>query len=303
MEEKILLLMEETGCDEGEAKLALELANNNFEKAISTIKTLLRNITVIKGKFHIEERNLYGLFITIFDKRSKNLIRLTTVVSYNPAIYETNLQLDWYIIEKSIYNFRLSKGSAPWLTREIETQFTKGIDSKKEKLYKAIIDDDNEKICKLFSENFIYNDLKIQIVVEDINLAQYQQEDLSTGYKQTNFGTELLNIDKKKLYLEAKICEDQNGKKAKSLLKNEIVFAKIVDNREIAKYLSRLLGTKEMEYIPTPVEDIKKSGHELLIKLYFTPGIIGLTKLKPSTRISVAKENQKPFWKKIFGIK
>jgi len=301
MDEKILLLMEETGCDEGEAQLALELANNNFEKAIYTIKSLLRNITVIKGKFHIYENNLYGLFVIIFDKRSKNIIRVTSVTSYNPTIYETDLQIDWYLLEKSIYNFRLIEGSMPSLTREFEIYFTKEITSKKEKLYKAIIDENYDKICEIFIENFPYNEPKIQIINEDINLAQYQQENITTEDKENNIET--TGIDTKKLYLEAKICEDPNGKKAKSLLKNEIVLAKIEDNREIAKYISRLLGTKEFDYIPVPIEEIKHLDHEILVHLYFTPGIIGYTRLKLSTKVSVTKESQKPFWKKIFGVK
>jgi len=301
MDEKILLLMEETGCDEGEAHLALELANNNFEKAIHTIKSLLRNITVIKGKFHIEEKNLYGLFVTIFDKRSKNIIRFTSVTSYNPAIYETGLQMDWYLLEKSIYNFRLLEGSMPSLTHELEICFTKEITSKKEKLYKAIIDENYDRICEIFIESLPYNRPKIQIMNEDINLAQYQQENMISENKEKNI--ESANTETKKLYLEAKICEDPNGKKAKSLLKNEIVLAKIEDNREIAKYLSKLLGTKESDYIPVPIQDIKQLDHEILIHLYFTPGIIGYTKVKPHTKLTVAKKSQIPFWKKIFGIK
>ncbi|MFN3966174.1 MAG: hypothetical protein ACK4JE_00545 [Endomicrobiia bacterium] len=303
MEEKILLLMEETGCDEGEAQLALELANNNFEKAIYTIKSLLRNITVIKGKFYIEEKNLYGLFVIIFDKRSKNIIRFTSVASYNPTIYTTDIYMDWHLLEKSIYNFRLLEGSVPSLTREIESYFTNEISSKKESLYKAIINDDIKKIHEIFIEIFPYKEPKIQITNEDINLAQYEQENAVTKSDIKNSRAELLNTDTKKLYLETKILENPEGKKAKSLFKNEIVFAKIIDDREIAKYLSRLLGSKEMDYIPVPVEDIKKSGEDILIKLYFTPGIGGYAKLKPYTKVSIAKEIQKPFWKRILGVK
>ncbi len=75
MDEKILILMEETSCEQAEAELALELANYDLEKAIRTIRSILRNIIVIKGKFIIAENNLYGLFIMILNKRSETAIR------------------------------------------------------------------------------------------------------------------------------------------------------------------------------------------------------------------------------------
>ncbi|MBU0952761.1 MAG: hypothetical protein KKH91_08075 [Elusimicrobia bacterium] len=301
MDEKIILLMEETGCAQGEAQLALELANNNFEKAIHTVKSILRNIAVVKGRFYIEDKNLYGLFIAILDKRAENLIRLTSVVSYNPIVYETDLANDWHFIEKSIYNYRLIEGSVPSLTRDVELHFYNEIASKKDKLYKALVDGDKDKISEMLIENFPIEQTKLEINAEEINLAQYQQSE--DNPESDDLGKGSIDSESKRLFIEAQLSEDPEGKKAKYLLQDEVVLAQIVDNREIARYLSKLLGEKDMEYIPVRVEEIELNNQEIIARLHFSPGIAGYARIKPQTRVKVVKEIQKPLWKKIFGLR
>src|ERR1041384_2732283 len=111
IQDKIHLLMEETGCDQGEAELAMTSAGYDLEKAIRTIGVLLRNIVVVKGKFLLPGKNLYGLIILIADTKRQSLFRIRAVVSYNPALYETPLETDWYDFEKGLYAFRLWEGA------------------------------------------------------------------------------------------------------------------------------------------------------------------------------------------------
>src|SRR5438105_117543 len=111
MDDKIRLLMEETGCDRGEAELALTVVGYDLERAISTIPSLLRHIVVLKAKFHVPTANLYGLFLIIADTKRKKLFRVKAVASYNPSLYETDITQDWYDFERKLYGFRLLEGA------------------------------------------------------------------------------------------------------------------------------------------------------------------------------------------------
>ncbi|MDI6640818.1 MAG: hypothetical protein QME68_00695 [Elusimicrobiota bacterium] len=302
MDERILLLMEETGCEQGEAELALQLSNYDFEKAIRTIKTSLRNIAIVKGKFSITEQNLYGIFVSIFDTNSLNLIRVRSVVSYNPAVYEIDLKSDWHTIEKAIYSMRLLEGSVQNLTREFELHFSSGFSRKKDKFYKALTNKSHQEICEVLVSEFPLALSKFQINTEEINLAEYQQEKKIEEQKDSR--QSLIDTETKRLYLEAKLLEEKRGKKVNSLSQGEVVLSKIIDERETAKYLSRLLTSKETDYIPVPIEEIERTKEGITIKLYFTSGIVGIAKfIEPKTRVKVIKDNPKPFWTRIFGIK
>ena len=80
MQENIRLLMEETGCEVGEAELALELAENDLEKAIKTIGSLLRHIYAVKGKMIFREKNLYGLLLAVINTKTQGILRMSAVV-------------------------------------------------------------------------------------------------------------------------------------------------------------------------------------------------------------------------------
>jgi len=67
IQDKIALLMEETGCERGEAELALEMCGYQVEEAVKAIGRLLRNIVVLKAKFLHSEQSQYGLFLVVLN--------------------------------------------------------------------------------------------------------------------------------------------------------------------------------------------------------------------------------------------
>ncbi|MBU2567219.1 MAG: hypothetical protein KJ967_00400 [Elusimicrobia bacterium] len=303
MNEKIVLLMEETGCEQGEAQLALEMSNYDFEKAIQTIKSFLRNIAVVKGKFFIPDKNLYGLFVSIFHRKTESQIKFTGIVSYNPVVYEMDVNTDWHIIEKAIYSYRLLGGSIQSVTREFELNFARNILLNKDRFYRAVAAD-NEKVREIICENFLWKGADIQIIVQEINLAQYQQSPV-VDVSVSPVDVSGVDRDAKCLVIETNLFESDSGKKAEGLLKGDVVFARICDDRDIAHYIARLLGIKDTEYMPVHVEDVEKDGGEVTLKLLFTPGIIGYTKVKSCVRIKSSSEGRPdakgPFWRRIFG--
>lgn len=302
MDEKILILMEETACEQAEAELALELANYDLEKAVRTIRNILRNIIVIKGKFIVHENSLYGLFIMILNKRSEIIIRLRCVTSYNPMICESDLNMDWDQMERLIYRDRLLEGSVLSHARSIENHFFEVINTTKERFYKSLDTKNLNKIKEFLVENFPFGAPEIQLVTEEINLAAYQDGPSKTEpEKLVNRGSDQPEFAK--ISLDVKLYEDVNGKKAANLSKGDIVLAQITDTREIAKYLTKLLCSSDPSYLPVSVEETSLADSKIEISLHFTPRIVGFTRLKPNTRVKIVQEVTSPWWKRLIPRK
>ena len=120
IQDKIALLMAETGCDQGEAELALEMCGYEVEQAVKAIPRLHKNIVVLKGKFIHAEQNQFAVLLVILNAKSRTLLRSRAVLSYNPAVYGIPLDKDWFEFEKSLYACRLWEGSLQTESLEIE---------------------------------------------------------------------------------------------------------------------------------------------------------------------------------------
>lgn len=86
----------------------------------------------------------------------------------------------------------------------------------------------------------------------------------------------------------------------------DIIFARIIDKRDIANYVNKLLGgvkEKESIFLPAVVEKIEKRGHYFSLAVRFAPGIIGKAKINESEKIKYLVNSRKNsgLKKKIFG--
>jgi hypothetical protein len=215
-------------------------------------------------------------------------------------ICESDLNTDWDQVERLIYRYRLIEGSVLSLAHNIENHFSQAVNSKKEKFYKSLDNKNLNKTKDILIENFPSGVPEIQIVTEEINLADYQ--DGSSKTEPEKFTNRVsVHPELTKISLDVKLYEDKNGKKAASLSKGDIVLAQITDSREVAKYLTKLLCSKDPTYLPVSIEETNHTDSKIEIYLHFTPKIVGFTRLKPHTRIKVIKEVSSPWWKRLFS--
>ncbi|MBN1824577.1 MAG: hypothetical protein JW803_09700 [Endomicrobiales bacterium] len=296
MQEKIRLLMEETGCEQGEAELALELAGNDLEKAIKTIGSLLRYIVAIKGKIFFRAKNLYGLVLIVVNTKTSEILRFHTVVSYNPSVYEHSPDMDWFALEKAIFSFRLDGGSLPDFTQNLEQRLKTYLVEKKEIFVKCNIEEIRATIKELFGPE----DADIVLYTEELNLAQFRRlpsEDVSSAAR-----SELSETDLGTVYLDVCLIEDRGGKDVSKLEENDIVLSQITDERDIAHYLAHLIGGKkdgDMVPIPAVVKKIIATPADSEVQVYFAPSIIGNAKMSNDAKIKIIETREAPWWKKI----
>ena len=296
MLEKVRLLMEETGCEQGEAELALELADNDLEKAIKTIGSLLRHIYALKGKLSFPDKSLYGLLLIVINSKTQEILRLHTVVTYNPALYENSPEMDWYALEKLIFSYRLDEGSLPDFTQELEQKLRPYLLSKKETLVKC----DPAEISALLLGFFLPDKVNVSLFAEELNLAQFRR--LPSNDVTPNEKAEVSDTEPGTVWLEVEIIEDKNGKEADKLVEGDMVLSQITDTRDIAHYLAHLIGGRRedgMVPLPAVVKKISVFDNESEVQVHYAPSIIGVAKVKNDVKISLLESKAQPWWKKI----
>jgi hypothetical protein len=293
--DNVMLLMEETGCDQGEAELALILSDNDLEKAITKIGILLKFITAFKIKLILPQDNVYGLMHIAVNMKTAEILRFSMVASHNPAVYENSASMDWFSFEKAIFSCRLDAGAMENYTQSIEEKLKTHI-AKELQLRPLISSEEISKIINLF---FSPVKVRTEIISEELNLTQFKKlPDYDTKQNETSFTGYDLGFVK----LEVEILEDLNGKPAKKLAEGDIVLSLITDERDIAHYLAHLIGgRKDGSMIPLPamVKKIAAKNDDFEIHLHYAPSITGLAKIKSNTLLKVLETKNQPWWRKI----
>ncbi len=299
--DNVKIIMEETGCDELQATLALQSAGNDLEKALKSVYNLVKNIIILKGKIKIQEINIYGLFIIIFHKTSKDIIRQAAIVSYNPEIYEISLDLSWDKFEKELYTWRLKEGALPEITQKLSQQIGLEIRTNhRDTFFKFLNNNEKEEIksiLKTINEQILNNKIsKIDLSFEELNLRQFK-----LGCDTIPIYSERELLEKKQndigintIILETEIITNtRNGViPITKIKKNDIILSRITDKRDIAQYLSKLLGGWEKEKsipIRVTVEKIDQKDGYCEVITRFGPGVLGKAKISNNLKVKVLK--------------
>ena len=297
MKDSIRLVMEETGCDEGQAIVALESCDYNISKAISKIFDLLRDIVVLKGKFRTFENHLYGTLTIAVDIKHNRLLRTKVLVTYNPRVYETDLSQNWYEYEKKLYTARLISGSIPDTTLNLENTLVNRISGEyKESFFSAIKEKNVFETVDLL-EDIVTGVIKTQsvnfeIATEHLNLAQFKkisdqdfQQQMEFNFIRFNLGnSETLSID------VLPLSDGTPSVRAGSLLPGDEIFVFINDHRDIAKYLSGLLGGRSPSGnvpLPSKVQEVVRDNDGVKITVRLAIGVIGRTTMPEKIPIKV----------------
>jgi hypothetical protein len=315
MKDKIRLLIEEAGIDEGQAELALEAVQYDVEKAIRNIGSLLRDFVVVKGKVHDPDMHVFG------NIRTQHVVRLHTVMSYNPAIYETELRLNWFNFEKQIFTHRLQDGALQQLSQGIEhVLYHCFAGDNAGRLYTALREAQNDFIIAEFVTRIhshvgaVYGSssgladpgvhLGMSIEREELNVTQYKQLEDEAGqspppaFQQTSEDT-MSGM----LSLAVTLVEDIDGIPVKELVEGVVVQSLIMDERDIANYLGRLMGGKSgSSIIPlsSPITKITIEDSIATIYTKLAPQVYGIAAIPSITKVKALYHEREGWWKRIF---
>lgn len=295
--ENIKLLMEETGCEEQEANAALELAGGNIEQAIINIGVMLKYITAYKAKINLKHDNIFGLIHIITNNKNLDLLKFSSIMSYNPIVYEQDCSIDWFSFEKAIYSYRLVDGAIEKYTKTVESTL-KDFVSANLKQHSILTVSDMKAVLEEF---FFDNDIQIEIVAQELTLRDFKK--LPNYFPDIHFeayGNEDTTID-----LETIILEDSEGKKVEDIVVGDNVLAKIVDERDISHYLGHLIGAmKDNKMIPmmVSVQNIIKQEDHYDVYLKYSDLIYGISKVEFGRTLKVLETKRVPWWKGLTTI-
>ena len=313
MQDKIALLMEETGCDQGEAELALEMCGYEVEKAVKAIPRLHKDIVVLKAKFRLSERHQFGLLLVVLNARSRALLRSRAVLSYNPAVYATTLDRDWFEFEKVLFGCRLWEGSLQAESQDIEQGL--GVHFRTASSSAAFNRPpfESETIAREFSAvlDGLHLGAPAEVLVkqEILDLGSFQSlrsGEAPAAEARTKRRSSPSRADET-LILKITLEEDAQGVMVSELRAGDVVSALIRDPRDIAQYLSKLLGGYSEagpQPIPGPVEAIEAvAPSDMLVRVRFAVGACGDALISRESRVKVVRATEREvvsWWRRFF---
>lgn len=285
MQDSIRLVMEETGCDEGQAVLALESCNYDISKSISKIFDLLKDIIVIKTKFYTFGHHLYGMLTIIIDINHHSHLRTKALITYNPKVYETDLSQNWYEYERKLYTSRLVSGSIPEVTLNIESTVVEEILNEYNESFFSAVKEKNIMEVTDILEDILREPLKTQainfeVLLEELNLTQFKKMPSETLPQQMEFKFKEYDFNFTDP-LSLNVIPVSSGRpfvKSRVLSPGDEIFVLIDDAREIAQYLSGLLGGRNAYVpvaLPSKIQDITKTKDDLTITVRLAAGVVG----------------------------
>ena len=317
--DKIALLMEETGCDQGEAELALEMCGYVVEEAVKAIPRMHKNIVVFKGRLVQPEQNLFGLLLVVLNVKSRAVLRTRAVLSYNPAVCSASLDKDWFEFEKYLYGCRLWEGSLPTESLEIEQAVAGHLRANPGAGAFDAQPGGGEKVQAELSgvlrRALRSAQLELKLKKDVLDLGQYHAVRAAPSGDRRRGGASAPQLKPDELLiLRITLDSDEAGMPAAELRAGDIVAARISDSRDIAKYLAKLFGghsEKGPVPIPAPVEAIESApmpsgGQTLLVRVRFSAGVCGDAEVPAQSRLRAVRKapgipEKSSWWQRFFG--
>jgi hypothetical protein len=303
MQDKIALLMEETGCDRGEAELALEMCGFELEEAVRALPRLLKNIAVVKARFVHADRDRFGLLLAVLNTKTGSVLRARAVVSFNPAVYAASLDKDWFEFEKFLYGCRLWDGSIQSESFEIERKVTTHFRDAAAiaRLARQTGAEVTSEIAAVLQEVFRARPRQLQAVREILDLGQFHLRNEADAARRSQEHSRSRRDDDL-LVLKVALDEAPDGVLPAELHAGDLVSALIVDQRDIAQYLAKLFGGySDGEPVPVtaPVEAVESMPKGVLTRVRFSVGVAGDAVVPAEARLRVVRQprqDEAPSW-------
>lgn len=303
--------MAETGCEQGEAELALEMCGFDVEQAIKAVPRLLKNIVALKGKLMQPQENRFGVLLVVLNIKTRALLRSRAVLSYNPAVYAVPLEKDWFEFEKHLYACRLWEGSLQAESLEIEqavaSHFRAGGAPKAFEPGEAASDAAEADLAGMLRNLLRAPSLEFHLKSDLLDLGQFQSLRSDPGAAPSGRPAARPQARAQELLiLKAALEEDPEGVPAAELRAGDLVPVFITDARDIAQYLARVFGghsEKGPVAISAPVEAIEAQPPGLLVRVRFSVGVCGDAPLGEGARVKAFRQSERDgvsWWRRFF---
>jgi hypothetical protein len=315
VKDRIEILMEEIGCDRGEAELALEMCGYDIEEAVRQIPRLLRDICALKAKVILPGADRHGLVLVVLNLKSRKVLRSRAVMSYDPAVCAIELEEDWFAFEKHLYGCRLWDGSLPAESLEVEqlliAHFRAADPAVFERLRERPSEELIEDLAAPLRAHFRDGALSLRLKKDILDLGQFQSlRKVPAPSERRDKRPTRTPPEEDLLVLKIALEEDIGGVPASELHAGDLVSARIVDGRDIARYLARLFGGLTAQGpmpIEAPVEAIESVKGGVLVRARFAVGVAGDVVVPAERRLKAVRgtapdRDDGSWWRRFFKV-
>lgn len=304
MKDKIELLMEETGCERGEAELALEMCGYEVEEAVRQIPRLLIDICVLKGKFLLPSTNQHGLLLVILNLKTRKVLRARAVMSFDPAVCGVGLDEEWFAFEKHLYGCRLWDGSLPAESLEVEQRLSAHFRAAAPGFFEDLRAADPQaafgEFTSLLRSQFHDPNLSVRLKKDILDLGQFQSlRKVPAPAARRDRPLPRAELPEDLLVLKITLEESPEGMPVSDIHAGDLVFARVVDGRDIATYLARLFGgltAAGPAPIEAPVEAVESVSDGVLVRVRFAVGVAGDGVVPSGRRLRVSRGAVQARW-------
>ena len=224
-------------------------------------------IKILKYKMAINRRHIYIYCIVIANIETKNILKILCTTSYNPAIFELSLEGEITEIDKNLYKFKLEE-DIPEVSRNIYLKLY----NSEESVTDAIKNEKIDKITEIIKQasEIRDEDLKVEYLIENYIHKSYNKSDI-----ELKLDNAINTLQTTKFFIKTKpVIDEKRGIPADKLKLKMKILCRSADDREIAKYIMKILFSEnKKEFFAKIIEISTKYKNYYKILCSITPTI------------------------------
>lgn len=248
---------------------------------IKSIQESKKQIKILKYKARLSNMHIYLCGFAIVDCKLNSILRTCSVISYNPAVYEIDINQEVKKIEASIYKYKFDEGSC----LEMMKKFYPRLYDMEDKIINAINNDATDKIKELIIRALDIEDnkIKIELIVEFI-----KDTDIPTT---VSIPENVVNkFEHGKFFIKMRpVVDSKKGVSIETVKVNKNILCELVDNREIVKNVMNVIFPKNQKYFYINVIDIVKKNKYYELTCAVTPVIFTKIVVSEGQKVVVKK--------------
>ncbi len=310
---------QDTGCDEELASLLLKFTSGDLEGAKRILKSVPKDIYILKAKFITAASGYYGALFICYDEKESIIKRYIAIVANDKEIGKIDIVKDWREFEEELYYFLRNRVidadkveqldklfNSKEVVKKIANIFRAGKTLKNDEIHNLI----NGVLFNVFTDTNIAVKFDVELTdafelnkgrvsgveeaeevteIEDVGMREAQREKNRAG----------LGKDQSLIVLKVEpVLSPVKGIEIKSLEFGDEVQVRITDERDIAEYLTGLLGGKSQGVrvpVSTKIVEVQELDDEYVgVLTQFGPGIMGMFRVLSDVRVVTEGEIEEP---------
>lgn len=302
-QDKVIEVMDKTGCTLEQAGLALSHSDGDIEVAVDFIVSAEKFIFAIKGRFISQKMNVRGMFVILANVKDSRLERIGLLATEENKFYLLDVNSKWNEFEETMYIRKLGDEVNQGMSREMQENIQSMIVNEKDQFFQMLRDMETERVEDILAWEIDQaikrlGNVEVKINIEQINLNEFKGLEKDEQRKKENENKEEHSPGPSmEVTLQVNMSLDPvEGVQVSSLKVGDVAEAVVVDNREVALHLASAFGgVRFNEFIPVSavIEDLSPSeSGQTRITLRLYKDILGSSALAPDVKIKLISEAQ-----------